>query len=173
MIRWPAYSRDTRAEIDALLEFNDLYGAYLRDIDHTLYKLGLARPDVTVFRHICANGEAMTADWLVYRYGIDRGGLSRNLRVLEGHGLVTLERRAPDRRYLHVKLTAEGRRFRGEVDRIAAQVAATLLDAIDAASRRQLMASLGLVSGILRHRKALAPDDDLVPHPISRLRRAD
>lgn len=173
-IRMERYDTRLLADIQVVLAFNDAYADYLRDIDHVLRQIGLAVPDVTLFRHICDAGEGVTSDWLCRSLQIDSGQLSRSLRLLEAHRLITLSRKPPDRRFVHVEVRAgHGEHVRQAVDRNVRGIAACLLTRCDRRKRSDLVSALRTLSGILRHRRNLSPENDLVPHPISRLRRAD
>jgi DNA-binding MarR family transcriptional regulator len=105
---------------------------------------------------------------------MDAGQLSRSLRMLEAHGCVSLAREAPDARYLQVHLTPEGVRTLGAIDRRMRDVAMRMMRRFSEEERAALVAAMGALSGILRHRRLWPPEKHvLVPFQVPRLRRAD
>src|SRR4051794_34859166 len=83
------------------------------------------------------------------RLGLDSGYVSRLLRSLEAWGLVEVTAAEGDRRLRVARLTAEGRRERGELDRRSDELAEALLEPLSARQREQLVAAMGDVERLL------------------------
>jgi DNA-binding MarR family transcriptional regulator/GNAT superfamily N-acetyltransferase len=83
------------------------------------------------------------------RLGMDSGYASRLLRSFEAQGLVAVEISADDRRVRHVRLTAKGVAERAELDRLADQLAMTLLEPLDEGRRDRLVAAMEEVERLL------------------------
>jgi DNA-binding MarR family transcriptional regulator/GNAT superfamily N-acetyltransferase len=83
------------------------------------------------------------------RLGLDSGHLSRLLRMLEEEGLVAVEADAADRRVRVAKLTRKGRRELDVIDRRSDELAATMLDPLSAARRKELVTAMATVERLL------------------------
>lgn len=84
------------------------------------------------------------------RLALDSGYVSRVLRSLERHGLVTVETSPDDRRVRHVTLTAAGLEERAELDRRSDEVAAGFLEPLSVGQRARLVAAMAEVERLLR-----------------------
>ncbi|MDP9255008.1 MAG: bifunctional helix-turn-helix transcriptional regulator/GNAT family N-acetyltransferase [Actinomycetota bacterium] len=83
------------------------------------------------------------------RLGMDSGYASRLLRSLEAEGLIAVETAAPDRRVRHARLTAAGVAERAELDRLAEEVATSVLEPLDERQRNRLVAAMEDVERLL------------------------
>lgn len=83
------------------------------------------------------------------RMDLDSGYLSRLLRSLQEAGLVTLGPGERDRRVRTARLTAAGRAERLALDRGSDELAATLLEPLNAQQRERLVAAMGEVQRLL------------------------
>ena len=83
------------------------------------------------------------------RLGLDSGYVSRLLRSLEAEGLVTVEPQPQDRRVRTVRLTAAGRAERALLDSRSDELAASLLEPLNAAQRSRLVAAMAEVDRLL------------------------
>ena len=146
-------------DLRVVMDFNALYCDYTRDISLFLIETGLSEVDARVLRRIGDMRDGTTAAWLRWSLQMDRGQLSRSLRMLEAHRVVRLARDGPDLRCQEVRLTPEGRQTLELMDEMLQDVA-----------RLSAMKSLSV---ILRHRRHRSTPHALVPFQIPRLRRAD
>jgi DNA-binding MarR family transcriptional regulator len=171
--RWidPAIDAAASACIDTMLDFNQLYGEYVRDINMMLIETGMGRLELRVLRHIGPKGA--NSAWLRNYLDMDRAQVSRTLHFLEASRIVTLAREKPDRRVLQIRATARGQKLLDEFDRLLRPVAWRLLRELEPAERAALAESMSVLSGILRHRRHRSPANALVPYHVPRLRRAD
>jgi DNA-binding MarR family transcriptional regulator/GNAT superfamily N-acetyltransferase len=83
------------------------------------------------------------------RLGMDSGYASRLLRSLEAEGLIAVETTASDRRVRHARLTAAGIAERAELDRLAEEVATSVLEPLDEHARNRLVAAMEDVERLL------------------------
>src|SRR3954469_14471672 len=83
------------------------------------------------------------------RLGLDSGQLSRMLRVLEADGLVVVSPSAVDRRVRVANLTERGRAERAVLDRRSDELAASILDPLDAEQRERLVAAMRTVEQLI------------------------
>jgi DNA-binding MarR family transcriptional regulator/GNAT superfamily N-acetyltransferase len=83
------------------------------------------------------------------RLELDSAYVSRLLRSLEAAGLVAVDVNAADRRSRIARLTAAGRAERALLDRRADDLAAALLEPLDADEQRDLVASMRRVERLL------------------------
>jgi DNA-binding MarR family transcriptional regulator/GNAT superfamily N-acetyltransferase len=84
------------------------------------------------------------------RLGLDSGYLSRTLTSLEKQGLVVLEARPDDRRVRRAVLTATGRSEREELERLSDTVAGGMLEPLNEAQRKRLVAAMAEVERLLQ-----------------------
>lgn len=84
------------------------------------------------------------------RLSLDSGYLSRLLRALEAHGLVTLRPSAADARVRRVVPTAKGRRELDALDRRSQEFAAALLAPLQATQRERLVVAMAEVERLMR-----------------------
>ena len=83
------------------------------------------------------------------RLGLDSGYVSRLLRSLESAGLVTVEPQPQDRRVRTVRLTEKGLAERELLDESSDELAASLLEPLNAAQRARLVAAMAEVDRLL------------------------
>ena len=160
------------ARIEAMLEFNLLYGNYIRDLDMMLVETGMNRVHPRILRTIGRRGT--TSAVLHEVLDMDRGQVSRELHYLEATRHVTLKRALPDRRVLQVELTRQGEETLDGIERRLRPVAWRLMRRLGEREQRRLARAMADLSGILRLRRSNhASANALVPFRIPRLRRAD
>jgi DNA-binding MarR family transcriptional regulator/GNAT superfamily N-acetyltransferase len=83
------------------------------------------------------------------RLGMDSGYTSRLLRSLEAQGLVEVETAAADRRVRRARLTPSGLAELAELDRLADEFAASMLEPLDERRRDALVAAMAQVERLL------------------------
>lgn len=84
------------------------------------------------------------------RLGLDSGYLSRLLRALEKHGLVSLDRRDDDARQRRARLTERGLAELAAYDRLSDDLARSILSPLRPADRERLVAAMAEVERLLR-----------------------
>jgi DNA-binding MarR family transcriptional regulator/GNAT superfamily N-acetyltransferase len=99
------------------------------------------------------------------RLGVDSGQMSRMLRALEADGLVTVSPSEVDGRVRVARLTERGRMERVLLDERSDELAASILDPLDAAQRTELVTAMRAVERLiatslveLRHVDPESPD---------------
>ncbi|MEU9344653.1 helix-turn-helix domain-containing GNAT family N-acetyltransferase [Streptomyces sp. NPDC048278] len=83
------------------------------------------------------------------RLGLDSGYVSRLLRSLEADGLVAVEPQPQDRRVRTVRLTGKGRAERALLDGRSDDLAASMLQPLNAGQRARLVAAMAEVDRLL------------------------
>lgn len=83
------------------------------------------------------------------RLGLDSGYLSRQLRALEGDGLVRVEPAPHDSRVRVVRLTERGLAERRELDRVSDELAGGILDPLTERQRTRLLDAMDEVRRLL------------------------
>lgn len=150
------YEPSPRIMADSFREFDRCVG-----ILNTELWGGAAHPSsVAQDRVLHAVGERGSAEpgELRRALGMDAGFLSRLLKGLEEHGMLTRNRSAADRRRQIIRLTAAGRALRRAGDRHLTERLRLLLEPLSPPERRRLLAAMTTISGILdAHRPAPAP----------------
>ncbi|MFF7982213.1 GNAT family N-acetyltransferase [Streptomyces sp. NPDC007901] len=94
-------------------------------------------------------GQGQDVRRLRERLGLDSGYVSRLLRSLESAGLVTVEPQPQDRRVRTVRLTEKGLAERELLDKSSDELAASLLEPLNAAQRARLVAAMAEVDRLL------------------------
>jgi ribosomal protein S18 acetylase RimI-like enzyme len=128
-----SFNRIVTERIGAL---NDHYLARERPLgaSRVLWELDLAGVDLRQLRS---------------RLGLDSGYLSRLLRLLEGQGLVAVERSGDDGRVRIARLREEGHAERTLLDRRSDELAWSLLEPLDEEQRARLVEAMGVVARLL------------------------
>jgi DNA-binding MarR family transcriptional regulator/GNAT superfamily N-acetyltransferase len=83
------------------------------------------------------------------RLGVDSGQMSRMLRALEADGLVTVSPSEVDGRVRVARLTERGRMERALLDERSDELAASILDPLDAAQRTELVTAMRAVERLI------------------------
>ncbi|MFJ3773839.1 GNAT family N-acetyltransferase [Streptomyces sp. NPDC090075] len=94
-------------------------------------------------------GQGQDVRQLRERLGLDSGYVSRLLRSLESAGLVTVEPQPRDRRVRTVRLTEKGQAERELLDESSDELAASLLEPLNAGQRARLVAAMAEVDRLL------------------------
>ncbi|MFF2141562.1 MarR family winged helix-turn-helix transcriptional regulator [Kitasatospora sp. NPDC058190] len=138
---------DTGAQIDQVRRFNRTVTERV-GVLHDHY-LGQDRPigEARLLWEVGEQGQDVRR--LRERLGLDSGYLSRLLRSLEADGLVTVEPQPRDRRLRTVRLTDAGRAERAALDARSDELAASLLEPLNATQRARLVAAMAEVDRLL------------------------
>lgn len=130
-----------------LRRFNRSYTQRIGALDDSFLGLGLP---LGTARVLFETGEGCGVQELRERLGLDSGYLSRVLRQLEEHGLVTVAPDPADRRRRTVTPTAAGRRTRARLDERSEELAARLLEPLTARQRDRLTEALATADLLVR-----------------------
>ncbi len=84
------------------------------------------------------------------KLGLDSGYLSRLMQSLKAQGLITVKPEAGDRRRRRVSLTRKGSVERAHYDRLSDELAASMLEPLDAAERSRLVTAMSEVVRLVR-----------------------
>ncbi|MFE5581159.1 GNAT family N-acetyltransferase [Kitasatospora sp. NPDC056531] len=138
---------DTEAQIAQVRRFNRTVTQRV-GVLHDHY-LGQDRPigEARLLWEIGEQGQDVRR--LRERLGLDSGYLSRLLRSLETDGLVTVEPQPRDRRLRTVRLTDAGLAERAALDARSDELAASLLEPLNATQRARLAAAMAEVDRLL------------------------
>ena len=146
----------TRSDpIAAVRRFNRFYTRQIGLLDEGLLDSPFSLTAVRVLYEI-AYRPGITATELQEILALDAGYLSRLLRGLRKQGLVTARAPASDRRQRQLSLTARGRQTFGALDARSSEEVGAMLARLSRSERRDLIASLGAIEGLLE--KAGTPD---------------
>jgi len=97
--------------------------------------------------------------------GLDSGYMSRMLRSLEAAGLVTVAPKDSDKRVRIARLTRKGRAERAVLDRRSDELAASLVEPLNAKQRSRLVAAMADVERLLTAAMVeVGPIDPAHPH---------
>ena len=153
-----------------LRRFNRTYTQRVGALEESF--LGLGWP-LGASRLIFEIGEsATTVRDLRERLELDSGYLSRLLRRLTRAGVVDVRPDPADRRRRMVKLTAQGRRVRRELDRRSEERATALIAPLTERQRGRLVEALATADLLVRaatvRLRALSPDDPVAVGAVQR-----
>lgn len=148
----------SKAETDALREFNRFYTRRLGVLNEGLLDSPFSLAESRVMYELYANGPAMPSE-LADRLDMDRGYLSRLFARLDEQGLLKSETSATDRRSRTIRLTRKGRTAFAKLDAKSQAQAAELIAPMDVRARRKLMSAL-------REMRRAMGDGSVAPGPI-------
>jgi DNA-binding MarR family transcriptional regulator/GNAT superfamily N-acetyltransferase len=135
-------------ELATIRRFNRTYTPRIGALDDSFLGSGLPLAAARMLFEVGPDGA--TVRDLRRRLGLDSGYVSRLLRGLEQHELVTLSDDPEDRRRRVCRLTATGRRRWSRLDARSNEVAARLLDPLTAGQRRRLADALATAELLVR-----------------------
>ena len=93
---------------------------------------------------------ALTSATLRSKLGLDSGYLSRLLQSLKTQGLIAMAKGEEDGRRRRVSLTRKGAAERAAYDRLSDNLAASMLEPLDASEQSRLLAAMGEVERLIR-----------------------
>lgn len=135
-------------ETEVLRRFNRTYTQRIGALEESFLGLG---PPLGASRLVFEIGEAgATVRELRTRLGLDSGLLARQLRRLEGEGLVTVAPDPIDRRRRTARLTPQGEAFRARLDERSELLAARLVAPLTPRQRQRLTAALATADLLVR-----------------------
>jgi len=134
--------------LQQIRRFNRLVTQRVGALEANYLRRGRPLAEARLIFEIGADGADVRA--LRMRLGLDSGYLSRLVRSLTAQGLVAVAQGGGDGRWRRVSLTRKGNAERAAYDRLSDQLAASMLEALDAAERCRLAAAMGEVERLVR-----------------------
>jgi DNA-binding MarR family transcriptional regulator/GNAT superfamily N-acetyltransferase len=135
-------------QLATIRRFNRTYTPKIGALDDSFLGSGLSLAAARLLYEVGPNGAAVRD--LRVRLGLDSGYLSRLLRSLEQHGLVSVLDDPADRRRRVCRLTPTGRRRWSRLDARSDEVAAQLLEPLTAGQRSRLADALEIAELLIR-----------------------
>jgi DNA-binding MarR family transcriptional regulator/predicted N-acetyltransferase YhbS len=156
-----------------LRRFNRTYTQRVGALEESFLGLGWPLgPSRLIFEIGESAAPTITVRELRERMDLDSGYLSRMLRRLTRAGVVEVGPDPADRRRRLVRLTAEGRRVRRELDRRSDERATALMAPLTERQRERLAEALATAELLVRaatvHLRALAPDEPVAVAAVGR-----
>jgi len=139
---------DTTAEVAAIRAFNRFYTRLLGLLEERLLDSPVSLTEARILWEI-ANNPNCRAEDVIASLGVDRGYLSRILRRLERHGLVSRSIHANDRRMRLLALTPSGVLFMRRLDSHASGQIRELVAGLDPRSRARLVGAMREIHDLL------------------------
>jgi DNA-binding MarR family transcriptional regulator/N-acetylglutamate synthase-like GNAT family acetyltransferase len=150
----PAMSSRTRAataaadRVAAIRRFNRFYTRLIGVLDEGHLHTPFSLTEVRVLFEL-AHRDGPTATDIAGALGLDAGYLSRLLQRLQRSKLIVRTPSPHDARHSHIALSAEGRKAFRNLDRLASEDIARLLDTLDGADQRHLLEAMRTIGRLL------------------------
>ncbi|MGH7615841.1 MAG: bifunctional helix-turn-helix transcriptional regulator/GNAT family N-acetyltransferase [Gemmatimonadaceae bacterium] len=143
------------AQADAVREFNRFYTRRIGALGDAHLGSAFSLTEVRVLYEL-AHREQPTAAQIADNLSLDRGYLSRTLRVFKRRGLIATKTSAADRRATLLSLTAAGRKAFAPLDRQATDVISGLLSPLSDAHQRRVLDAMHQIRSALDPEAATA-----------------
>ena len=135
-------------DIAAVRQFNRFYTRQIGVLEERLLDTPFSLTESRVLYEL-ANRPAPTASELAKDLGIDPGYLSRILRGFESRGFLARTPSDTDGRQAHLELTSAGRDAFRPLDRRSREAVTAMLEPLDEARQRRLVAAMGAIEATL------------------------
>ena len=136
------------SHLQSVRRFNRLVTQRVGALEVDYLRRGRPLAEARLIFEISADGADVRA--LRCKLGLDSGYLSRLLQSLKTQGLIVVTKGDDDRRRRNVSLTRKGSAERGAYDRLSDNLAASMLDSLDASDQTRLLAAMGEVERLVR-----------------------
>ncbi|MEO6878287.1 MAG: helix-turn-helix domain-containing GNAT family N-acetyltransferase [Gemmatimonadaceae bacterium] len=136
---------------ESLREFNRFYTRRIGALPHGHLGSAYSRTEMRVLYEL-AQRDGVTASEIAQALNLDRGYLSRTLRVFKSRGLVDAEVELGDRRQTQLRLTTAGRKAFAPLDKGAHDEIVAMLQPLGPAEQRRVLAAMQTI------RQSLDPD---------------
>jgi DNA-binding MarR family transcriptional regulator/RimJ/RimL family protein N-acetyltransferase len=136
------------SQVQSVRRFNRLVTQRVGALEVDYLRRGRPLAEARLIFEISADGADVRA--LRGKLGLDSGYLSRLLQSLKTQGLIAVMRGDDDGRRRRVSLTRKGSAERGAYDRLSGNLAASMLDPLDASDQTRLVAAMGEVERLVR-----------------------
>jgi DNA-binding MarR family transcriptional regulator/GNAT superfamily N-acetyltransferase len=136
---------------EAIREFNRFYTRRIGALGDGHLGSAYSLTEVRVLYEL-AHRDRVTASEIAEALDLDRGYLSRTLRVFKSRGLVDAEVESGDRRQALLRLTTAGRKAFAPLDKGARDEIVAMLQPLEPAEQRRVLAAMQMI------RQSLDPD---------------
>jgi DNA-binding MarR family transcriptional regulator/GNAT superfamily N-acetyltransferase len=136
------------SQVQQVRRFNRLITQRVGALEASYLRRGRPLGEARLIFETGADGVKVRA--LRNKLGLDSGYLSRLMQSLEAQGLITVKQEIGDARRRRVRLTRKGSVERAAYDRLSDELAASMLESLDAADRSRLVAAMGEVERLIR-----------------------
>jgi DNA-binding MarR family transcriptional regulator/predicted GNAT family N-acyltransferase len=136
------------SQLRQVRRFNRLITQRVGALETSYLRRGRPLAEARLIFEIGAGGVDVRA--LRMRLGLDSGYLSRLVQSLRTQGLVAVAKGGGDSRRRRLSLTRKGNAERAAYNQLSDRLAASTLDALDAAERRRLAAAMAEVERLIR-----------------------
>ncbi len=136
------------SQVQQVRRFNRLVAQRVGALEANYLRRGRPLGEARLIFETGADGVEVRA--LRNKLGLDSGYLSRLMQSLKAQGLITVKQETGDGRRRRVSLTRKGSVERAAYDRLSDELAASMLEPLDAAERSRLVAAMGEVERLIR-----------------------
>ena len=137
-----------RNQVQQVRRFNRLVAQRVGALEANYLRRGRPLGEARLIFETGADGVEVRA--LRNKLGLDSGYLSRLMQSLKTQGLITVKQETGDGRRRRVSLTRKGSVEHAAYDRLSDELAASMLEPLDAAERSRLVAAMGEVERLIR-----------------------
>jgi DNA-binding MarR family transcriptional regulator/RimJ/RimL family protein N-acetyltransferase len=135
-------------QLQSVRRFNRLVTQRVGALEVDYLRRGRPLAEARLIFEISPEGADVRA--LRTKLGLDSGYLSRLLQSLKAQGLIAIATGEEDGRRRRVSLTRKGAAERAAYDRLSDDLAASMLDPLDASGQARLLAAMGEVERLIR-----------------------
>jgi DNA-binding MarR family transcriptional regulator len=136
------------SQLQSVRRFNRLVTQRVGALEVDYLRRGRPLAEARLLFEISADGPDVRA--LRNRLGLDSGYLSRLLRSLKTQGLIAVAKEDEDQRRRRVNLTSKGVAELTAYDRLSDNLAASMLEPLEASEQRRLLAAMSEVERLIR-----------------------
>ena len=136
------------SQVQQVRRFNRLVAQRVGALEANYLRRGRPLGEARLIFETGADGVEVRA--LRNKLGLDSGYLSRLMQSLKAQGLITVKQETGDGRRRRVSLTRKGSVERAAYDRLSDELAASMLESLDAAERSRLVTAMGEVERLIR-----------------------
>jgi DNA-binding MarR family transcriptional regulator len=135
-------------QLQSVRRFNRLVTQRVGALEVDYLRRGRPLAEARLIFEISPEGADVRA--LRSKLGLDSGYLSRLLQSLKAQGLIAMAKGDEDGRRRRVSLTRKGAAERAAYDRLSDDLAASMLEPLDASGQARLLAAMGEVERLIR-----------------------
>jgi ribosomal protein S18 acetylase RimI-like enzyme len=136
------------SQVQQVRRFNRLVTQRVGALEANYLRRGRPLGEARLIFETGADGVEVRA--LRNKLGLDSGYLSRLMQSLKTQGLITVKQETGDGRWRRVSLTSKGSAERAAYDRLSDELAASMLEPLDAVQRGRLVTAMGEVERLIR-----------------------
>jgi DNA-binding MarR family transcriptional regulator/predicted N-acetyltransferase YhbS len=136
------------SQLQSVRRFNRLVTQRVGALEVDYLRRGRPLAEARLIFEITADGAEVRT--LRSKLGLDSGYLSRLLQSLKSQGLIAVAKGIGDGRRRHVSLTRKGSAERAAYDKLSDNLAASMLEPLNASEQSRLLAAMGEVERLIR-----------------------